>query len=49
MILLDPDKYTKVINPLKAVTINTLFVQAVVEKKIAGKIYVDNTDAPGII
>jgi GNAT superfamily N-acetyltransferase len=46
MILLDPDKYAKVINPLKEVTINTLFAQAVVEKKIIGTIYVDNPDTP---
>ena len=46
MIILDPNDYVKARNPLKAVTINTLFVQAVVERKIVGKIYVDNTEAP---
>jgi RimJ/RimL family protein N-acetyltransferase len=46
MIQLEPHNYFKVTNPLKEVTINTLFVQAVVEKKVTGKIYVDNTEIP---
>ena len=46
MILLDPHDYFKVINPLKAVSFNTLFAQSVVEKKIKGKIFVDNTETP---
>jgi len=46
MILLNPNDYFKARNPLKAVTINTLFAQAVVEKKTVGKINVDNTYAP---
>lgn len=46
MILLDQSKYNKVIKPLKEVTINTLFARSVVEKKVRGSVYVDNTENP---
>lgn len=46
MILLDKSKFEKVIIPLREITFNTLFAQAVVERKIEGKIFVDNTEVP---
>lgn len=46
MILLDHSKFDLAINPLKKVTFNTLFAQAVVEQKIEGEIYVDNRETP---
>lgn len=46
MKLLDVNKYDKLIEPLKKVTINNLFARFVVEKKVNGLIYVDNTDNP---
>jgi hypothetical protein len=46
MYLLEKEEYYKVVEPLKSVTINKLFAQAVVEKRIDGKIYVDNFNKP---
>jgi len=46
MELLDKADYKKVVQPLKKVTINSLFARAVVEQKVTGKIYVDNPDNP---
>jgi hypothetical protein len=46
MILLNPNKYYYTIEPLKELTINTLFADAVVEKKIIGTVHVDNPIAP---
>ena len=46
MILLETERYNKIIEPLHSVTINNLFARAVVEKKLFGKIYVDNQDNP---
>ena len=46
MILLEKNDYDKVIKPLQLVTINNLFARAVVEKKVSGKIFVDNLDHP---
>ncbi|MHA2278941.1 MAG: GNAT family N-acetyltransferase, partial [Candidatus Kariarchaeaceae archaeon] len=43
---LDIDSFDKLINPLKQVTINNLFARSVVEKRISGKVYVDNIDNP---
>ena len=42
MKLLSEKNYNKVVEPLKLVTINKLFAQAVIEKKIKGKVFVDN-------
>jgi len=42
MVLLDKSDYGKVIQPLKKVTINTLFARAVIEQTVTGKIYVDD-------
>ena len=46
MKLLDKSKYDKIINPLREVTINNLFARSVVEKKVNGLVYVDNTEEP---
>jgi GNAT superfamily N-acetyltransferase len=46
MILLEETKYSQVIEPLKTVTINHLFVKAVLEYHIQGKVYVDNVIHP---
>ena len=46
MILLEKEHYYKVLKPLQGVSINHLFARAVVEKKISGKIYVDNLINP---
>ena len=46
MVLLDKNQYEKVIEPLRSVSINHLFARAVVEKRIEGKIYVDDLDNP---
>lgn len=46
MKLLDKSEYAKVTELIKNVTINTLFAEAVIEKKVDGKIFVDNIDQP---
>lgn len=46
MVLLDKEHYDKVLEPLRHVSINHLFASAVVEKRIAGNVYVDNLDNP---
>ncbi len=46
MILLDKRDYGKVFGPLRAVSINRLFANPVVEQTGAGRIFVDRTDAP---
>lgn len=46
MILLKESDYKKVIEPLIKVTINKLFAMVVVERKVSGKIYVDNIENP---
>lgn len=46
MILLDKCKYDKVLKPLTEVTINNLFARSVVENKVNGFVYVDNTEKP---
>ncbi len=46
MILLDKSNYAKVIKPLSEVTINNLFARTVVENKVDGSIFVDNTENP---
>lgn len=46
MILLDKSKYDKVLKPLMEVTINNLYARSVVEKKVNGFVYVDNTENP---
>ena len=48
MILLDKSKYDKALKPVMAVTINNLFARSVVEKKINGSVYVDDTENPVI-
>jgi hypothetical protein len=45
--LLDKSNYDKVIKPLSKVAVNHLFARSVVEKKVNGSIYVDNTETPG--
>jgi RimJ/RimL family protein N-acetyltransferase len=47
MILLDKSKYDKVLKPLMNVTINNLFARSVVEERVNGFVYVDNTENPG--
>ena len=47
MILIDKSKYGKVLKPLMEVKINNLFARSVVEKKVEGFVYVDNTENPG--
>jgi len=46
MQLLDKNQYYKLIEPLKAVTINHLFARSVIEDCIPGKVYVDNCVHP---
>jgi len=46
MLLLDKNHYEKVIEPLRSVSINHLFARAVVERRIEGKIYVDDLNYP---
>jgi len=46
MILLERDKYHKLIEPLSTVNINNLFARSVVENCVTGKIYVDNINKP---
>jgi GNAT superfamily N-acetyltransferase len=46
MILLHNNKYEKVTKPLSEVTFNNLFARSVIEKKVIGSIYVDNTENP---
>lgn len=46
MKLLDQRKYGKLVEPIKQVTFNTLFAEAVIENKITGQIFVDDTDHP---
>lgn len=46
MILLEYKKYSKLIEPLKMVTINNLFAYAVVENRVDGLVYVDNENNP---
>lgn len=46
MIELPESFYFKLIEPLSKVEINQLFARSVIEKKIAGKVYVDNIDTP---
>jgi len=46
MILLERDKYHKLIEPLSRVTINNLFARSVVENYVTGKVYVDNLNKP---
>ena len=46
MFLLNKTKYDKVKRALLEVTINNLFVRAVIENKVNGSVYVDNSDYP---
>lgn len=46
MILLDRKEFNKIIEPLKLVSMNNLFARSVVEKKVSGKVFVDNADNP---
>lgn len=46
MELLNKDKYYKAASPLKEVSFNHLFARAVVEQKIDGLVYTDNSDFP---
>jgi hypothetical protein len=46
MILLEENAYYKILEPLKKVTINTLFARTVIEKHLQGKVFVDDVNAP---
>lgn len=46
MFFLKESEYNKVIEPLKKVTINKLFAIVVVERKVLGKIYVNDVENP---
>ena len=46
MILLEESAYSKVIEPLKEVTINNLLARTITEKHLQGKIFVDNVNTP---
>lgn len=46
MKLLPPSAYDKLIEPLKKVTINTLFARSVVVGHVTGKVFVDDVDNP---
>jgi len=43
---IDKRHYGKVINPLKQVKINNLFARSVIEYKVSGKVFVDDTENP---
>ncbi len=42
MVELNIDNYSLLEDPLRKVQINTLFARSVIEKKVKGKIFVDN-------
>jgi len=46
MIEFDTQKYHLLQEQLKTVKINTLFARSVIERKVSGKIYVDNVESP---
>lgn len=46
MIELEKTDYSKAIEPLKKVTINSLFARAVINGHVSGKVFVDNRDNP---
>lgn len=46
MVLLDKTDYGKVAQPVKKVTINSLFARAVIEQTVTGKIFVDDKTNP---
>jgi hypothetical protein len=46
MIPLEKNKYYKLIDPVKEVTINNLFARSVIEHHVTGEIYVDKCDNP---
>jgi len=46
MIELETQKYSLAEEPLKRVSINTLFARAVIEKKVSGKVFVDDNTKP---
>lgn len=46
MEILKPEHYYKLNEPLKKVSINNLFARSVIERKVTGKVFVDNTDHP---
>jgi hypothetical protein len=46
MIELETEKYSILIEPVKKVNINILFARSVIEKKVSGKIFVDNSFDP---
>lgn len=46
MILLEKERYDKLIKPLTEVRINHLFARSVIEKCVSGKVYVDNINDP---
>jgi GNAT superfamily N-acetyltransferase len=46
MILLEKEKYKKLIEPLSGVKINHLFARSVIEHCVTGKVYVDNKNNP---
>lgn len=46
MILLNKSNYNKLTEPLRKVTFNNLFARSVVEDKVTGSVYVDNTEKP---
>lgn len=46
MVELEIDKYSLLEKPLQEVEINTLFARSVIEKKVKGKVFVDNNENP---
>jgi len=46
MIELEKEKYSILLEPLKKVKINALFARSVIEKKVLGKVFVDNDIEP---
>ena len=46
MELLDKNNYGRLVDRLKQVKINNLFARSVIEKKISGKVFVDNIENP---
>ncbi len=46
MIPLNNKEYRKIIEPLKSVSINTLFARSVIDQKVNGKVYVDDAENP---
>ena len=46
MVLLEKERYVELLEPLKKVHINHLFARSILEKRVTGRVYVDNKHSP---